>query len=58
MCTIDSVDSGCGKTTTGRVVLRALDPSGGEIWFDDPELGRVNVGTLEAGNLKRLRRNM
>jgi peptide/nickel transport system ATP-binding protein len=51
-------ESGCGKTTTGRVVLRAIDPSDGEIWFDDPHLGRVNVATLQAANLKRLRRNM
>lgn len=51
-------ESGCGKTTTGRVVLRALDPSDGEIWFDDPDLGRVNIATVDAANLKRLRRNM
>lgn len=51
-------ESGCGKTTTGRVVLRAIDPSEGEIWFDDPDLGRVNVATVDAANLKRLRRNM
>jgi peptide/nickel transport system ATP-binding protein len=51
-------ESGCGKTTTGRVVLRALDPSEGEIWFDDPEMGRVNVATLDKSQLKRLRRNM
>lgn len=51
-------ESGCGKTTTGRVVLRALDPSAGHIWFDDPELGRVDVATLETSKLKTLRRNM
>ena len=26
-------ESGCGKTTTGRMVLRALDPTTGEILF-------------------------
>ncbi|MCL4858205.1 MAG: ATP-binding cassette domain-containing protein [Caldilineaceae bacterium] len=51
-------ESGCGKTTTGRVILRAMDPSDGEIWFTDPEMGRVNVATLDAAGLKRLRRNM
>jgi peptide/nickel transport system ATP-binding protein len=51
-------ESGCGKTTTGRVVLRALDPSDGEIWFDDPQIGRVNVANLDHAQLKRLRRNM
>jgi peptide/nickel transport system ATP-binding protein len=51
-------ESGCGKTTTGRVILRALDPSDGEIWFNDADMGRVNIATLEKTQLKRLRRNM
>jgi len=51
-------ESGCGKTTTGRVILRAIDPSAGSIWFDDPKLGRVDVATLDYAQLKRLRRNM
>lgn len=51
-------ESGCGKTTTGRVILRAIDPTEGEIWFADQEMGRVNVATLESQGLKRLRRNM
>jgi peptide/nickel transport system ATP-binding protein len=51
-------ESGCGKTTTGRVILRAIDPSAGEIWFQDNDMGRVNVATLEQSQLKRLRRNM
>ena len=51
-------ESGCGKTTTGRTILRAIDPTGGEIWFDDQEMGRVNVATLEGSQLKALRRNM
>ncbi|HET9912165.1 MAG TPA: ABC transporter ATP-binding protein, partial [Anaerolineales bacterium] len=38
-------ESGCGKTTTGRLILRAYDPSDGEIWFNDCKLGRVNVAT-------------
>jgi peptide/nickel transport system ATP-binding protein len=51
-------ESGCGKTTTGRVILRAIDPTDGEIWFQDPVLGRVNVASLEPNRLKQLRRNM
>lgn len=51
-------ESGCGKTTTGRVILRALDPSAGEIWFADAKMGRVNVAALEKPQLKRMRRNM
>ena len=30
-------ESGCGKTTTGRVILRALEPTGGEVGFKDPD---------------------
>lgn len=51
-------ESGCGKTTTGRIILRAIDPSAGEIWFQDPALGRVNVASLDDSQLKQLRRNM
>jgi peptide/nickel transport system ATP-binding protein len=51
-------ESGCGKTTTGRCILRALDPTSGEIWFNDPELGRVNVAELDKQQLKALRRNL
>ena len=51
-------ESGCGKTTTGRVILRALDPSAGEILFEDGEQGRVDIATLEAQEMKRLRRNI
>lgn len=51
-------ESGCGKTTTGRVLLRALDPSAGNIWFADAEMGRINVATLDKPQLKRMRRNM
>jgi peptide/nickel transport system ATP-binding protein len=51
-------ESGCGKTTTGRCVLRAYDPSGGEIWFNDRNMGLIDVATLDGRGLKMLRRNM
>jgi peptide/nickel transport system ATP-binding protein len=51
-------ESGCGKTTTGRMVIRAIDPTAGEIWFADQEMGRVNVADLEKRELHRIRRNM
>lgn len=51
-------ESGCGKTTTGRVVLRAYDPTGGEVWFQDRNLGRVNIVTLDKQQLQQLRQNM
>ncbi|MEM7538774.1 MAG: oligopeptide/dipeptide ABC transporter ATP-binding protein [Chloroflexota bacterium] len=51
-------ESGCGKTTTGRVIMRAYDATDGEIWFGDQDMGNVNVAELESGQLKALRRNM
>jgi peptide/nickel transport system ATP-binding protein len=51
-------ESGCGKTTTGRLVLRAFNPTGGEVWFQDRNLGRVNIVTLDKQQLRQLRQNM
>ncbi len=51
-------ESGCGKTTTGRVIMRAYVPTGGEIWFDDQDHGRINLATVEEGDMKSYRRNM
>ncbi len=51
-------ESGCGKTTTGRLVLRAMAPTEGEIWFRDREAGRVNIPSVDRNALKQLRRNM
>ncbi len=51
-------ESGCGKTTTGRTILRALEPTEGEIWFEDSKLGRVDIATLGQNKLKTVRRNI
>ncbi|MBI3958493.1 MAG: ATP-binding cassette domain-containing protein [Chloroflexi bacterium] len=51
-------ESGCGKTTTGRMVLRAINPTAGNVFFTDPDLGRVNVASLQAEELKQVRRHM
>ncbi|MCA9893025.1 MAG: ATP-binding cassette domain-containing protein, partial [Anaerolineae bacterium] len=51
-------ESGCGKTTTGRMILRALDPTSGEILFQDDELGEVDVAKLSRDQLKRIWRNI
>jgi oligopeptide/dipeptide ABC transporter ATP-binding protein len=47
-------ESGCGKTTTARLVLRALRPTGGEIHFRTPE-GVVRLDALEGEALRRVR---
>lgn len=51
-------ESGCGKTTTSRLILRAFDPTGGEIWFNDRRSGWVDVPRLDKSALRRLRPNM
>ncbi len=46
-------ESGCGKTTTGRVLLRLIEPTAGRILFDGLEFG-----TLPSGQLRKMRRRM
>ncbi len=50
-------ESGCGKTTTSRCILRALDPTGGEVRFRTNG-ATVNVAALPRRQLKPLRRQM
>lgn len=51
-------ESGCGKTTTGRVILRALDPTAGEILFHGEDAEKVDIAKLESQEMKRLRRHI
>jgi peptide/nickel transport system ATP-binding protein len=51
-------ESGCGKTTTGRTIIRAYRATDGEIWFNDQDMGWVNVPGLDRDGVKTLRRNM
>jgi oligopeptide transport system ATP-binding protein len=46
-------ESGCGKTTTGRTILRLEQPTGGKVTFD----GR-DVFAASGGKMKALRRDM
>lgn len=46
-------ESGCGKTTLGRAILRLTEPTAGEVWFDG-----VNVASLGREELRRARQNM
>jgi peptide/nickel transport system ATP-binding protein len=51
-------ESGSGKTTTGRMIVRAHDPTAGEVWFVDKDMGKINIAALERRQLKKLRRNI
>ncbi|MCX7962741.1 MAG: dipeptide ABC transporter ATP-binding protein [Burkholderiales bacterium] len=46
-------ESGCGKSTTGRCVLRLIESTSGEVWFDGE-----NVTALDRAGLRRLSRRM
>lgn len=51
-------ESGCGKTTTGRMVLRVIEPTGGEIRFRERELGWVDLTALKNRQLQPIRKNI
>ena len=46
-------ESGCGKSTTGRSILRLIEPTGGAITFDG-----VDLHNLDKESLRRKRRDM
>jgi peptide/nickel transport system ATP-binding protein len=47
-------ESGCGKTTTGRAILRAITPTSGQVLFRDGDR-EVDLATLAPAALKPLR---
>jgi oligopeptide transport system ATP-binding protein len=46
-------ESGCGKSTTGRCILRLIEPSSGEVWFQGADVTRLGTDAL-----RHLRRDM
>ncbi|NIM45900.1 MAG: ATP-binding cassette domain-containing protein, partial [Nitrososphaeria archaeon] len=39
-------ESGCGKTTVGRTVLRLIEPTGGEIYFEEKDLIKLSKSEM------------
>jgi peptide/nickel transport system ATP-binding protein len=39
-------ESGCGKTTTGRLVTRLLEPTGGKVVFDGRDISHLSTGRM------------
>ena len=46
-------ESGCGKTTTGRTIIKLYQPTDGEIWFLGELIGAGTLGNKE--NIKKIR---
>lgn len=46
-------ESGCGKSTTGRAILRLIEPTAGNVLFDN-----IDVRSLYAAKLRRMRTRM
>ncbi len=51
-------ESGCGKTTTARTILRAIDPTAGQILFRTAQGDVVDLAALPEKDIRPLRRDM
>ncbi|MCY3902947.1 MAG: dipeptide ABC transporter ATP-binding protein [Caldilineaceae bacterium] len=51
-------ESGCGKTTASRCIVRALQPSDGEVHFRTDDGAMIDIANLSRDELQPLRRQM
>jgi peptide/nickel transport system ATP-binding protein len=51
-------ESGCGKTTLGRCLMRAVDPTGGSVHFRMQDGRELDVATASRADLIKVRREM
>ncbi len=50
-------ESGCGKTTTGKLLTRLVDPTEGSILLDTPD-GALDIAALKGRRLKQFRQTV
>jgi peptide/nickel transport system ATP-binding protein len=51
-------ESGCGKTTTSRCIVRAVDPTSGQILYRMPEGTVVDLASMTQSQIRPLRRGV
>ena len=51
-------ESGCGKTTAGRTILRLYEPTGGEVWYTREDGSQVELTSLTPQEMKVHRREL
>ncbi|MCB9914317.1 MAG: ATP-binding cassette domain-containing protein [Planctomycetes bacterium] len=51
-------ESGCGKTTCGRTLLRLIEPTGGRARYNPSGNESIDLGALDRGDMRRVRRDL
>jgi peptide/nickel transport system ATP-binding protein len=51
-------ESGCGKTTTGRLIMNVMKPTGGSITFHDNKAGPIEINALSNKKMRPLRKKI